>query len=322
MGDFAETVGKFVEPATKLVELLHSVYEPRYTRKMADAKAYEIKTVAAAVRENSDIPIRYTTSQGADIDASSIDELRGRAAERILQQETKRQQNLDSIAQRSYALLKGGEKIPDEPVDEDWVLRFLSYAQDISSEQMREIWAKILAGKIKHPQQCSLRTLECLHNLSQEEAQLFQRLSQFFVDGGTNAFLPQEFSLLKRFNMPHSDIMKLDECRLIYSQPLLSFDLSFENKSEAMVFFSNVVLKFDVKDESGSSRPTKLSLGCYPLTETGMDLLRIINWKNNDDFVVAYAKILREKHTDFEITMHRIIKRAGEDVTFKNENML
>ena len=56
-----EIVQALVSPAEKLIEAVSGAigkaYEPKHIRKMADAKAYEMKVISDTVRNNSDVPI-------------------------------------------------------------------------------------------------------------------------------------------------------------------------------------------------------------------------------------------------------------------------
>ena len=61
-----EIVTAAVQPANKLIDAvagaIGKAYEPRHIRKMADAKAYEIKTISDELRNNADLPIVYDAS--------------------------------------------------------------------------------------------------------------------------------------------------------------------------------------------------------------------------------------------------------------------
>ncbi len=56
------------------------------------------------------------------------------------------------------------------------------YAGDVSVEQMQLLWGRLLAGELKAPGSYSLRCLDFLRNLSQDEAREIERLSRFVVE--------------------------------------------------------------------------------------------------------------------------------------------
>ena len=97
---FAEGMQALSAPVTKLVEAVSNAigkaYEPRYRRKMADAKAYEIKRIADEIRNNSDLPIIYNGTETL-VDISDFDALRKRAGNRLAYQEMLKQENIENI---------------------------------------------------------------------------------------------------------------------------------------------------------------------------------------------------------------------------------
>ena len=74
------------------------------------------------------------------------------------------------------ASLLGDQDVPDQAPDHDWTARFFNYIQDISSEEMQLLWAKVLAGQIEQPGSVSIKALSTLRNLDQDSAKLFQML--------------------------------------------------------------------------------------------------------------------------------------------------
>lgn len=91
------------------------------------------------------------------------------------QQQTKRQANVMTIAAEAADQL--GEDVSEEPVDPDWIARFFSYAQDISTEQLQHLWGRILAREVQQPGQVPLRTVELLRNMTKSDADLLGKLA-------------------------------------------------------------------------------------------------------------------------------------------------
>ena len=92
-------------------------------------------------------------------------------------QQDKRIHNIRAVAEAAAAEL-GDETVPgDNPdPDLDWAARFFSGVQDVSSAEMQELWARVLAGEVRQPGSTSIRTLEILRNLDRRTAKVFQRL--------------------------------------------------------------------------------------------------------------------------------------------------
>ena len=68
-------------------------------------------------------------------------------------------------------------------VDPDWLNHFGGYAEMASSEKVRDLWARVLAGEVRHPGSFSLTTLRLLAELDQQMASWFQEEIEFRIMG-------------------------------------------------------------------------------------------------------------------------------------------
>ena len=116
-------------------------------------------------------------------------------------QATKRVVNLRSIADHAAETL-GDIEVGNHDPDPDWTARFFDGAQDVSSDELQRLWARILAGEVEAPGRTSLRTLSILRNLTQEEARDFStlmrfRIGDFIFDEGVRRVLGNRSDHLK-----------------------------------------------------------------------------------------------------------------------------
>lgn len=105
--------------------------------------------------------------------------------QRILYQEEKRQRNIQEVLGKAANAATNAEVLDQEP-DHDWTARFFSSVQDVSSEEMQTLWAKVLAGEVERPGSTSTRTLSILRDLDQTTASLFRTLCSL----ASTIFLP------------------------------------------------------------------------------------------------------------------------------------
>ncbi|MDR3258399.1 MAG: DUF2806 domain-containing protein [Fusobacteriaceae bacterium] len=314
-----------VEPISKLIDVFSSafgkIYEPFHIRRMTKAKSEEIRIIAERIRENIDVPITYNKSADVSIDTSSSEELRKRAGDRFVYQEIKKQQNIEAVADKTYDLLKNSEKVSSEPVNQDWMTRFFNSIEDISNEEMQNIWAKILAGEIKKPNTYSLRMLETIKNLTSYEAKLFQEISQYFIVTGNAIFLPNEKEFLKSYQINYSTILKLDECGLISSQALLlSLNYELDKLPEKNTIAHNSKIMIRVGD-NGSQ---KISIVVYLLSAVGKELYLTIHKKDTDNekFIIDYAKKLQKKHKNQKISAHKVNDITNNQINYQLQDIL
>lgn len=101
------------------------------------------------------------------------------AAERV-----ESQTNREAIAAKAYDFLKERDLADRPPLDSDFIKRFYSYAGDISKDDAQTVWAKLLAGEISNPGSFSLKTLDTLRNLTQEQAEAIVNLSKYIFGKG------------------------------------------------------------------------------------------------------------------------------------------
>ena len=159
---------------------------------------------------------------GASLETLS---LRRRAGTRLLHMEEQRQQNIESVA--SQAAQKLPEKVSEEPVKPDWMARFIESVKDVSDETMQSLWSSILAGEVASPGQTSLRTLDVLKNLSQQDAQEFERLLQFASDDNWVYYpvglVSQDFNReIANQIVPYATKMHMEDCGLIHHEQNLA----------------------------------------------------------------------------------------------------
>ena len=123
----------------------------------------------------------------------------------------KRLSNIKSVVE--YAADELGDKeAPEHEPDPDWTARFFNEVQDVSSEDMQRIWARILAGEVESPGRTSLRTLEALKNLTKIDAEIFRDICDFVIDG---EFLFYELRSESSGAISFDKLLHLQECGLI-----------------------------------------------------------------------------------------------------------
>ena len=135
----------------------------------AQGEADALRTIAIAQAEARDKLVSAASDVRGEIDIAET------VRQRIQFQEEKRQRNIGSVVGQAAELL-GDRQVPDQEPDHDWTARFFNYIQDVSSEEMRLLWAKVLAGEIEHPGSVSIRALSILRNMNQSSAELFRTL--------------------------------------------------------------------------------------------------------------------------------------------------
>lgn len=193
----------FSKPLTRLIEVISegigAASRPYLIKKTAEAKAQEIRVISAALKDVAEqhrLPVIYKEGaievwQKPEDRTLALDTppAQDRMSLRLDYQERKRQRNIENITSTAAAELAQQEDVPDEKPDEDWVTRFFSSAQDISSVQMQDLWGRILAGEIKKPGTYSLKTLEFIRNITKSDASLLAHVGKLAIQWRDTMFV-------------------------------------------------------------------------------------------------------------------------------------
>lgn len=143
--------------------------EVEVQRILTEGQASTMHIIASAQAEARSILVSSDSNVQGELDFAQT------VTQRIQFQEEKRQTNIGAVV-RQAALELGDKDVQDHEPDHDWTARFFSEVQDVSSEEMRSLWAKVLAGKVERPGSTSPRTLSILRNIDQATANLFKTL--------------------------------------------------------------------------------------------------------------------------------------------------
>lgn len=312
--DYLEATKALSEPVKCLIKAVEGAigkaYEPVHIKRMADAHAYEIEKVGNALRSNADLPICYEKSDTVSIDTSSYEDLIKRTGYRLAYQEIERQSNIECIINGTYEILKDDYSVVEGEVTREWMNRFINAAGDISSDDLKKIWSKVLAGEVKEPSTFSLRTLECLRNMSCEDAVMFKEVCKYAVD---NKYIYNEDSFLRKHMDLYNKILKLDECGLINSSGMIQEINTIDNETKIFVNFGKYVLVAE------SDTETEISLKHFPFTAAGRELCKIIDEQMCMEDVKDISKNIINNNKQLSITLHRINGKYGNIIDYDDD---
>lgn len=236
-------------------------------------------------------------------------------AMRVRFQEQKRQANiLDVVSMAAEEL--GEKEVPDHDVDHDWTARFFSDVQDVTSEQMQRIWARILSGEVETPGRTSLHTLAILKNMSQSDAEMFANTSRFVL---LDFVLREEkyTGHLDRFPS-FGDIMHLQSYGLFSIGTFLhtKWQLNESFQGRPCGVFPQHDMAYGILAVTNQK---DVSIPCYLLTAAGRQLYSNMSVEVDESYLHSVGRYLRdEKKTQFVraplLEMHSDSFRSGRFV--------
>ena len=131
-------------------KLIAAKGEVEAQRILAEGQAHAIQIIASAQADARAILVSPDATVQGQLNFGAA------VTQRIQFQEEKRQSNIMAVVQKA-ALEIGEKEVQDHEVDHDWTARFFNDVQDVSSEEMQRLWAKILAGEVEKPGSTSFK---------------------------------------------------------------------------------------------------------------------------------------------------------------------
>lgn len=275
------------EPITELVKVVSNgigtLYEPRRIRKKAEAEAKALE-ITERSKTNAEIERRERLCE-SDI----------RIQNRLMAQERMRQKNIDDVVDIAAYQLKDERKVPKDKVSVDWATRFFNTVQDISEDEMKLIWGKLLAGEVKSPGSYSLRAIELLKNLTPEESQLFTEVSKFALKRAHEIIIIQSDDINNDYGLTFDKILTLTDAGLLKPIIETAITLKAANNPDTFDFtYGNYAVKAIAKSEE--------QVSTYVYSIAGSQIYNLIdNPEVNLDYLKKVLKSISNDNVKFQI---------------------
>jgi hypothetical protein len=185
-------------------------------------------------------------------------------------------------------LAADAQGLPDVQVDGDWLQRWRTRAGEISSDELSSLWGRILAGEVRQPGNCSLRTLEFLGNLSREEAADISSAAPFVLG---NVMLKHD-GLFEKAGLSFGVLSGLQELGLISG---VGSSLSTTIKSEVgdEFHFSWDVKRLKRRLLISHNDPAKvLNLPVFHVSRLGKEVFKIAQSAPTEECLVATVMLI------------------------------
>lgn len=226
--------------------------------------------------------------------------LEQRFKKRIEQEARTKQHNLELIMKQTLSFSQ--DSIGGDP-DPDWLSAFLEMAENISSSNMQNLWAKILSMEISSPGLFSVKSLRSLKSMTHKEAQIFQQacaLSSTINDSPVKKLIigyNKVNTQLGLFKNPVSARINTGLYRLPYSGLLMLNDLGLVHISElesgALEKAENLQINYNGELINLQAISPKVRLVYYRFTPIGNELSSLIPHKAIQEYKDALLSSLQ-----------------------------
>ena len=192
----------------------------------------------------------------------------------IKERELRKLANKMRVVDAALDDIKSSDEEPeetDEPMSEDWLNYFESHAENVSSKDLRELWARVLAGEIRKPRSFSLRTLRLLSEIDGATAKSFET---FVSDRITDEIL------LKREGLEGNELIEaieLEEAGLIQDVVFSTLERTYNvnENHQGIIMDSGFVAIITVREGT-----TKLAYPVIKITRVGQEMCNLLTPRN------------------------------------------
>ncbi len=246
---------------TKALDIIahagYTLYEPTKIRRKAKAESD-----ASIIKAKGDI---------------NVSRLQRQALYRLANLETIHQKNINQITEKALKNLHESGKPIDQQVDTDWVRKYFNFSQDISNEEMQNIWSKVLSGEFIRNGSYSYKTMSILANMRQDDANLFSRICGYTAIVGGGRKVPLIFpdpSEAKYSNGTFSfeDLQHLESLGLIHFNSISGFKLTVGSAKTIPVQCGNEIYVINTNEEK-----IEFAVGEVLMTREAQELFQVVN---------------------------------------------
>lgn len=221
-----------------------------------------------------------------------------------------------ALLQAEEALESDPQTPPDAKINDDWLYRWRDSASQVSTEELQNLWGRLLAGEVKAPGTYSLRTLEFLRNLSQQEAEAVSKLSQFVVAGAIYREAPE---LLEAQGVNYGFLLYMQQLGIIAGVEAVGIEITWKS-SDKTKFLQALKCNSVVLVATADNPELTVKLPIYQLTAIGSQVLSLGKFEPN----VAYLEKVAEhlKGQGVEVLLAQYIQISPTQLRYFNGRKL
>ncbi|CAN5396217.1 DUF2806 domain-containing protein [soil metagenome] len=256
--------GDLTKPATVLIEKIADatgvLYEPQRIRKRAKAEAE-----ADLIKAEAQIEITA---------------LQRRALTRFVQEEGKKQENIEDITEEAIPLLN--ENSSPENIEDDWIANFFDKCRIVSDKEMQTLWSKILAGEANSPNSFSKKTVNLLASLDKSDAELFTILCGFgfFLSEVQPIVYDVNDDIYNKLGINFVTLKHLNYIGLISFENVGGYQIQGNFKANEIHYYGDsLILEFETEKHNS------FKVGTVMLTQAGQQFAKICGSRPVEGFI-------------------------------------
>ncbi|EJL6905494.1 DUF2806 domain-containing protein [Vibrio cholerae] len=202
--------------------------------------------------------------------------------------------------------------VNESKIEDDWLFNWQEYAGRVSSEDLQQLWGKILAGEIKSPGSYSYRTLDFLKTLSKADAEVIAIAAQFVVEG---VIFRDHDEILEKAGINFATLMYLQELGILSGVEAIG--LAFEWRSSQQSHFIKGLISYNHCLILEHDNPQEVaSKSVYVVTTIGKEVLSLAQFGANKDYLKATGALFAKQ--GFKVKFADWIQQTAHSGRFYN----
>lgn len=282
--------------ATSAVDIPAAYFEGKAAeiRAATEGKVQVIRASSKSIAQQIEVPQPY-------LDAANV-----KFAARIVG----KQKNLDAIARGALNELSQlpspreyvGHHDASGEVQDDWLNAFEVEAENMSSDYMRNVFSKLLAGEVRKPGSFSRRAVKILGQMERQEAEIFARFCslsvQFVKDGqifsGLLLTLGENAAMngLKKYGLDYRSLMTLIEYGLVLANLDGYQQLEMTGPGDEVTFFHGGNYYRYVSEAQGAQL---VDLHGITTTRVGTELMQLVTPIPDPQYTAKLEEFLQSR---------------------------
>lgn len=247
-------LGNLSKPADTLIKKISAavggIFEPWQIKRIAKAEAE-----ASLIQAEGEI---------------QVTDLHRRAMHRFIEEEAKKQDNIEQITDQALPQLD--QKSKPESIEDDWITNFFDKCRIVSDKEMQSLWSRVLSGEANAPGSYSKRTVNFLSDLDKSDALMFSQLCSFgcLIGNLVPIVYDIQHEIYNKNNINFDTLSHLESIGLIQFNPIAEFQ-RLELPKKFNVLYYGQPIECEMPKDSDNS----MEIGHVMLTKIGQELAPI-----------------------------------------------
>lgn len=278
-----------------------------------DIPAAGLERLSARIRSRTEAErtVAHKLAEAVGDRAASDTLVVDRALDQWLGTEIRRQQNREAVATETIEHLKSepSPTVESPGPTEDWMNQFEEYAEKASSDELRSLWARVLAGEIRKPKSFSPRTLHFMATIDQETAKAVEIIYPYIF---CIKYIPSHQKIIKEIGFENlliaedAGILRGVGGNLVVQLNKKGRHLhgkeAFGIREPEGIFYSVI--------KDGEQADT-ITIPSMPLTQIGKEIIPLIKFKPNIDRLELIASIIKQNKFIERVELVELVGEEG-----------